>query len=147
MLCKLMNSWFPHPWNHTGASSLTLPCLIFELPLSWSQSNKSTFSPDQPSFSHLQNMQLTFQFSVLGVSFEVSPCFFSREYSGIMLQDPQQPLHAWNDQQPLHGRVKNNPYLFPPLLFIFVLVIIIVLWIFSRTQMNKNRKIPFNKVF
>lgn len=128
LACLLSSVCYANAWTagfHTPEITQelllsTLPCHIFELPLSWSQSNKSTFSPDQPCFGHLQNPQLTFQFSVLDVSFwshiHVSPCFFSREYPGIMLQDSQQPLHAWNDQQPLHGRVKNNPYLFAPLL-------------------------------
>lgn len=42
---------------------------------------------------------------------QASPCFSSGDYPGFVLQDPQQPLLSWNDQQHLHGRVQHCPHI------------------------------------
>lgn len=40
--------------------------------------------------------------------FQPFPCFSSGDYPGVVLQDPQQPLLSWNNQQHLHGRVHHS---------------------------------------
>lgn len=55
---------------------------------------------------------MTFWFHVLVSFCLISASWFcSGEYPGVVLQDPQQPLLSWNDQQHLHGRVQRNPHL------------------------------------